>query len=69
MEIEKPAGKAIRLLGVKRIAFACDVTTDAVHKWGARNGLIPAPYQAAVFRLAKQQGVDLSAEDIIGCAA
>jgi hypothetical protein len=69
MTIESPAAKAIRLLGVKRIAGACDLTTDAVRKWAINGGRIPASRQLAVLSLARERGVDLSAEDILGIAA
>ena len=70
MDGEAPARKAIRLLGVKNIAYACDLTTDAVHKWANRGGgLIPAEHQAAVLDLAQREGVKLQAADLIGRAA
>lgn len=69
-DVRSPAAKAIRLLGVKRIAYACDLTTDAVYKWPKlRGGHIPARHQSAVLGLARQQGVDFTAADIIGVAA
>lgn len=69
MSDETPAAKVIRLLGAKRLAYACDLTTSAVQKWNAGAGHIPAQHQGAVFRLAKVMGVELSAADIIGVAA
>ncbi|HUO22183.1 MAG TPA: hypothetical protein VMU59_06675, partial [Caulobacteraceae bacterium] len=42
MSDETPAAKVIRLLGVKRLAWACDLTTSAVQKWSAGPGRIPA---------------------------
>jgi hypothetical protein len=67
---ESPADAAIRLLGAKRIAHACDVTTDAVRKWTKRgSGLIPARYQGAVFGLARELGVELSPSTLMGLAA
>lgn len=70
MDDEAPARKAIRLLGVKSIAHACDLTTDAVHKWANRGGgLIPAEHQATVLDLARRQGAPLGASDLIGRAA
>jgi len=68
MSDETPAAKVIRLLGVKRLAWACDLTTSAVQKWSAGPGRIPA-HQAAVCKLAKDLGVELSAAEIIGVAA
>lgn len=66
----KPAVRAIELLGAKRIAHACDLTTDAVYKWPKlRGGHIPAKHQSAVLKLAKAQGVAFSAADIVGVAA
>ena len=64
---ETPAAKAVRLLGAKRIAARCDLTTDAVWKWAKRQaGLIPAEHQAPVLALAAEMGIALSAADIIG---
>ena len=69
-KIETPAAKAIRLLKAKRIAERCDLCTDAVWKWPKRaGGLIPSVHQAAVLQLARDRGVDLTADDIIGLAA
>jgi N-formylglutamate amidohydrolase len=65
-----PAAKAIKLLQAKRIAAKCDLTTDAVYKWAkAGAGLIPARYQRQVLELAVEQGVELTAQDVIGMAA
>ncbi len=67
---ESPAAKAIRLLGAKRIAAACDLTTDAVWKWPKTGGgYIPARYQLTVLDLARVRDVAFSAEDIVGVAA
>lgn len=74
MDIETPARKAIRLLGVKRIAAACKsdshpdgLTTDAVHKWAQRRGgLIPAEHQGSILDLARVLGQAMTAEDVIG---
>lgn len=69
-ETVTPAAKAISLLGVKRIAHACDLTTDAVYKWPRlKGGHIPSRHQSAVLALAQERGVALSASDIIGVAA
>ena len=67
---ESPAAKAIRLLKAKRIAERCDLCTDAVWKWPKRpGGFIPAQHQRAVLDLARERGVDLTADDVIGLAA
>ena len=67
MDGETPARKVIRHLGVKKIAHACDLTTDAVHKWANRNGgLIPSEHQGAVLALAQREGVPIGAGDLIG---
>ena len=64
---ETPAEKVVRLLGVKRIAAACDLTANAVWKWkNAKGGTIPSKHQPAILRLAKERGVELTAEDVIG---
>lgn len=66
---ETPAAKVIRLLGAKRIAAACDLTTDAVWKWPKiGGGRIPARHQNTVLKLAVTQGVPLSASDVIAAA-
>lgn len=68
--VETPAAKAVRLLGAKRIAPACDLTTNAVYKWANfGDGRIPAKHQGQVLALARQMGVSLTAEDLIGAAA
>lgn len=69
MSQERPAAKAVRLLGVKEIAFACGLTTDAVRKWVANGGFIPAVHQPTVLHLASRKGVSLTAEDVVGVAA
>ncbi len=69
MSDESPAAKAIRLLGAKRIAAACDLTTDAVWKWPKKGGHIPARHQPTVLALALEKGVALGAADLIGTPA
>ncbi|WP_409514570.1 carph-isopro domain-containing protein [Brevundimonas sp.] len=67
---ESPAQKAIRLLGVKAIAWECDLTTDAVYKWPKlREGRIPSKHQPAVLALASRRGVPLTPAELIGVAA
>lgn len=67
---ESPAAKAIRLLGPKRIAQKCDVTTGAVYKWPYRaGGIVPAKHQLAVLELALDEGVAFTAGDMIGVSA
>jgi hypothetical protein len=66
-EIESPADKATRLLGVKAIAKACGLTAWAVYRWRyTLRGHIPAGYQPTVYYLARRVGAPISAEDIIG---
>lgn len=66
-DVETPADKAVRLLGLIDLAHACRLTTDAIHKWKRREGgLIPAQHQPAVLRLAREKNVDLTADDLIG---
>ena len=63
---ETPAAKVIRLLGAKRIAARCDLTTDAVWKWPKRaRGHVPAKHQGTVLQLAGELGKPLSAADLI----
>jgi hypothetical protein len=67
LEPETPAARAVKLLGAKAIAGACDLTTNAVWKWSTMGqGLIPSRHQAAVLALARRKGVALTADDIIG---
>lgn len=66
MDKESPAEKAVRLLGAKRIAAVCDLTTDAVWKWRKNGGMIPAKHQPAVLRLAIEREVAFTAADIVG---
>jgi len=69
MEAESPATRVIRLLGAKRIAAHCDLTTDAVWKWAKRGGgMIPARYQFAILGLAEREGKPLLVDEIIGRA-
>lgn len=68
--VETPAQKVIRLLGVKAIAWECDLTTDAVYKWPKlREGRIPSKHQPAVLALAARRGVSLSPAEVLGVAA
>lgn len=69
MPHETPAAKVVRLLGVKEIAFACGLTTDAVHKWKAGQGHVPAQHQVLVLQLAQRKGVSLTPAEIVGVAA
>ncbi|WP_234989519.1 hypothetical protein [Brevundimonas sp. SH203] len=56
----------MRLLSAKRIAYACDLTTNAVWKWETSGGgRIPSRHLATVLDLARQMGVDLPATDLI----
>jgi hypothetical protein len=67
MTDESPAAKAVRLLGAKRIAAVCDLTTNAVWKWSTQGaGRIPAKHQPAVLDLARRQDVAFTASDCIG---
>lgn len=64
---ETPAALAMRLLSAKRIAHACDLTTNAVWKWDTvGGGRIPSRHLPKVLELARELGVEVSAEDLIG---
>ena len=66
---ETPSAKAIRLLGVKRIAARCDLTTDAIYKWPKQQGgTIPSRHQPSVLALAHEMGVRFTPADVIGVA-
>lgn len=68
--METPAALAIRLIGAKRISARCDLTTNAVWKWEtAGAGFIPARHQRTIFFLARELGLEISAEQLIGAAA
>lgn len=67
MHDESPAAKAVRLLGLKRIAAKCDLTTDAVRKWEKQSGgRIPAKHQRAILELAREKSVAFTAADCVG---
>lgn len=66
MTQERPAAKAVRLLGIKTIADACGLTISAVRKWNANGGHIPAMHQPQVLALALEHNKPLSAADVIG---
>lgn len=53
------------MLGAKRLAQVCGLTTDAVRKWDQRGGLVPSEYQAAILRVAEAEGLDLCPRDLI----
>lgn len=55
-----------------RLASLCERTEGAIRKWdrarskGGTGGLIPAEFQARILRVAKAEGLPLTAEDLIG---
>lgn len=71
-EPASPAHRIVAALGARRVAEISGVTTEAVRKWQRKmataggGGLVPARYQAVLLRAAKAEGVDLSADDLIG---
>jgi hypothetical protein len=66
-----PAEKVRRVFGEVRAAEIAGLSLDGFRKWlrqrstGGTGGLVPAIYQARYLRLAQQQGLDLTAEDLI----
>lgn len=70
-----PSRLARQALGTIRLAALCNRTTEAVRKWdrpkskGGTGGLIPAEFQARILDVARSEGLDLSAEDLIAEAA
>lgn len=68
---EVPSRLVRRLFGEARLALLCDRTPSAVRKWdrrrskGGTGGLIPAEFQARILRAAGEQGLDLTADDLI----
>lgn len=64
---ETPAALAMRVLGAKAIAHACNLTTNAVWKWETSGGgRIPSRHLPTVIGLAAQLGVSLTANQLIG---
>ena len=69
---ETPVERVIRVFGTKRAAIIADVTTEALRKWNRRRsaggggGLVPAAHQAKFLAAAREQGLDLTAADLIG---
>jgi hypothetical protein len=67
LQHETPAARAMRLLTAKRIAYACDLTTNAVWKWETSGGgRIPSRHLPTVLGLAEEMGIELPAEALIG---
>jgi hypothetical protein len=70
MQNETPAGRAMRLLSAKRIAYACDLTTNAVWKWETSGGgRIPSRHLMTVLKLAAEMNVTLTADELLGVGA
>lgn len=66
MATETPAAKVVRILGAKRIAAACDLSTNAVWKWATSGGgTIPSRHQGTVLALARELEKPLTAADLI----
>ncbi len=70
-----PSRKARHVLGSRRLAELCGRTTDAIRKWdrarskGGTGGLVPAEFQARILRVAAEEQLPLTAEDLIADAA
>lgn len=66
-----PSRKARLVLGSRRLAELCGLTTDAIRKWdrvrskGGTGGLIPSQFQARILATATAEGLPVSAEDLI----
>lgn len=66
-----PSRKARKTLGSRRLAELCERTTDAIRKWdrdkakGGTGGLVPAEFQARILRICREEGLALTAEDLI----
>ena len=66
-----PSRRARQVLGSIRLAELCGRTTDAIRKWdrarskGGTGGLVPAEFQARVLRVATEEQLPLTAEDLI----
>lgn len=60
-----PSRRARKVLGARRLAEICGLTTDAVRKWDQRGGLVPAEYLERILRAAEAERLPLAARDLI----
>lgn len=66
-----PSRKVCDVLGIVRVAGLCERTTEAVRKWhrsktsGGTGGLIPAEFQARLLKASDENGLGLTADDLI----
>ena len=74
--MKNPASRAIHAFGgVRALARALNIESSTVSRWQRRrsacglSGLIPASHQAELLRIAKLNGINLSAADLIHDAA
>jgi hypothetical protein len=68
---ETPVKRVIRVFGAARASAIAELTTGAVLKWnrrlstGGQGGLVPSRYQHRYLAKAREEGLPLSAEDLI----
>lgn len=55
-----------RVFGKPGAGAIINVTTQAMERWKARGGLVPAKHQKKFLAAAASRGLALSAEDLIG---
>jgi DNA-binding transcriptional regulator YiaG len=66
-----PARRARRVLGSHRLAAICGLTENAVYKWdrarskGGTGGLVPSQFQARILAVVEEEGLGLTARDLI----
>jgi len=66
-----PSRRVREVLGAIRLASLCNRTTEAVRKWdrakskGGTGGLIPAEFQARILKVAREEALPLTADDLI----
>lgn len=66
-----PSRRVRNALGAKRLASLCDRSTEAVRKWdraiskGGTGGLVPAVFQARILRVIEEEGLPITARDLI----
>jgi hypothetical protein len=66
-----PSRRVRKLFGAMRTAQIAGLTENGVRKWdrprskGGLGGLVPAQFQARYLRIAREEGLPLTAEDLI----
>ena len=69
--VPSPSRHARRVIGARRLAEICGLTTEAIRKWdrplskGGTGGLIPARYQSVILETADREGLPIRSRDLI----